>query len=1210
MSRTDDPGRDAADSSMDSGLDRGLDHAFAAPSPAGDPVPASAEQPGDVIDRYKLLQEVGQGGMGTVWMAEQHEPVRRQVALKLVKLGMDTKEVIARFEAERQALAMMDHPNIAKVLDGGATATGRPYFVMELVRGVPITKYCDEARLGLRDRLELFARVCDAVQHAHLKGVIHRDLKPSNVMVTLYDGVPMPKVIDFGIAKATSAELTQKTMFTRYGAMIGTPEYMAPEQAEMSALDVDTRSDVYSLGVLLYELLTGTTPFELQAVLQKGYQELIRTIREDDPVRPSTRISTLGKAADAIARNRHADAASLSTRLRGEIDWIVMRAMEKDRRRRYQTASSFADDVRRFLQGEPVDAVPASASYRTRKFLARHRRSVAFAAVVLVLFVAGAIGSGLGWWNAHIANVALGETNSALEQANVDLGETNTALEEANQAKTTALEKERLARLAAEEAERREARERQNLHQIAEFQEAQIVAFRPRMVGADLRQGLLESIDGAPDDAPRKVVAGYDFTESTRASMVRHLFDPMIDEMRRKFVDQPEVLARLLNGAAVQLGQFREPQRALDLYDEALTLLYDLEPTDERAGLAMTIRSSTGRTLMALQRYDDAAELDRTLQEDLADHPPVGLAYAQANDFHGDMLFHQGHVAEALEAFRIAEAIYTEEQGWFAPHAVVARSSALTVLVELGRIDEAEQLAQEYLERYSAHFEPRHSEIVKARQTLGRILVERGRRNEALPLLAQVFEDDRAIHGHHSDAAFLSGAAYLQCLIELKRLDEAGELLDELREVFARGHADSAKLRMTLGTLEDLYAARSGAALDDERFRQILAEARTQFPEGGPALVGFLANRARLAQQSGDSRQAEALLREALATAGTLPDDHPQRLLSLLDLGGVLYDLGHNEQAIEVLRSAIAQARKSFGDTHPRTLHALNVLAITLQRLGRFSEAADVGAEVLAAQIATRGADDPNTLFAIANHGTMLQTSGRRDEALEHYERALEGQTRVLGPTHMHTLATRIHRAAAWHYDDRNAEALAEVQDVVATIHADPNGEPRLLLYGLRILGMTQFAAEDVAAASASYREMIGIAETFQPGNVPTYRGEFATLLLRHDAFAESEALIDELLAELLAAQPATEDEPPQVRQWRLHKHVVRALQSEFQSHAEAVERLATGLDQDASPGSSRRSAAKLASRFYTAWLEQDPDAGCEDRRAAWQARAAELEPR
>jgi serine/threonine protein kinase len=357
---------------------------------------AAAEGAGQMIGRYKLLEPLGEGGFGSVWMAEQREPVKRRVALKIIKLGMDTKQVIARFEAERQALALMDHPNIAKVLDAGATETGRPFFVMELVRGVPILEYCDTEKLDTRRRLELFASVCHAIQHAHHKGIIHRDIKPSNVLVTLHDGVPVPKVIDFGIAKATSAELTTKTLFTEHRQMIGTPAYMSPEQAEMSGLDIDTRADIYSLGVLLYELLTGTTPFDVKELMSKGFAEMMRAIREDEPHKPSTRISNLGDTAARTARQRHVDAKKLGLLLRGDLDWIVMKCLEKDRTRRYETANGLAADVRRHLDGEPVVAAPPSRSYRLRKLVQRNRRHVLAAGLVAATLVLGVIGTSLG----------------------------------------------------------------------------------------------------------------------------------------------------------------------------------------------------------------------------------------------------------------------------------------------------------------------------------------------------------------------------------------------------------------------------------------------------------------------------------------------------------------------------------------------------------------------------------------------------------------------------------------------------------------------------------------------------------------------------------------------------------------------------------------------------------------------------------------------
>jgi eukaryotic-like serine/threonine-protein kinase len=450
--------------------------------PLGDFDPI-AERPGSIIGSYKLLEQIGEGGFGVVFMAEQERPVRRRVALKVIKPGMDTRQLIARFEAERQALALMDHPNIAKVLEAGATDSGRPYFVMELVRGIPITQFCDQNSLTLPERLGLFITICHAVQHAHQKGIIHRDLKPTNVLVTLHDGQPVAKVIDFGVAKATGQRLTDRTLFTAFAQMVGTPLYMSPEQAEMSGLDVDTRSDIYSLGVLLYELLTGTTPFDKARLHEAAYDEIRRIIRHEEPPKPSTRISSLGQAATTTSAHRNSEPDKLRRLVRGDLDWIVMKCLEKDRNRRYDTANGLAADVRRHLDNEPVAARPPTAAYRFRKAWRRNKLAYTAAFSVVIALVTGI---GASMWQTHRALRAEGEQARLLKIADKALEGEKEQRKRAEEQRKRAQDQESKARrraYAAEITAAFHALEENNLARAIELLNLQ----RPKVGEEDLR---------------------------------------------------------------------------------------------------------------------------------------------------------------------------------------------------------------------------------------------------------------------------------------------------------------------------------------------------------------------------------------------------------------------------------------------------------------------------------------------------------------------------------------------------------------------------------------------------------------------------------------------------------------------------------------------------------------------------------------------------
>jgi serine/threonine protein kinase len=590
------------------------------------------EKAGDRIERYRLLQEIGEGGCGVVYMAEQQEPVRRRVALKIIKLGMDTRQVVARFEAERQALAMMDHPNIAKVLDAGVTETGRPFFVMELVRGVPITEYCDTNNLSTRERLELFVPVCKAIQHAHQKGIIHRDIKPSNILVTLHDGTPVPKVIDFGIAKAIDQPLTEKTLFTRFEQFMGTPAYMSPEQAEMSGLDIDTRSDIYSLGVLLYELLTGRTPFDSKELLASGLDAMRKTIREKEPVRPSTRLATLqGEELTTTARRRSADTAKLMHLLRGDLDWIVMRCLEKDRTRRYETANGLAADINRHLNNEPVIARPPSTAYKFQKAFRRNKLVFAAGTAIALALMLGVIGTTIGLLRArHSEAIAMQSRNDAEKLSNFMLEDLYTQLEPSGRFETIVeMAKHVVAYYDSlppssrtPHTERNRAMARARLAMIL----VQQGKFKDGLAIARDVETRLEQMRARGDQQEQTAYAlalalhaqsFYAFATAADAETTRNLLQRKADILRPYVISGEATRATKFSyvNALNYLSHVQKAEQGVAACDEALRVLAGMGRLDgsdvDVAAAWVDVADSRGREMIPLGRLDEAEQSER-----------------------------------------------------------------------------------------------------------------------------------------------------------------------------------------------------------------------------------------------------------------------------------------------------------------------------------------------------------------------------------------------------------------------------------------------------------------------------------------------------------------------------------------------------------------------------------------------------------------------
>ncbi|MCY3002963.1 MAG: tetratricopeptide repeat protein [Planctomycetota bacterium] len=923
------------------------------PSPAVRPQPV-AEQAGTQIGRYRLLEQIGEGGMGTIWMAEQREPVKRRVALKIIKLGMDTKQVIARFEAERQALAMMDHPNIAKVLDAGATETGRPYFVMEYIKGIPILEYCDQGKVDTRARLELFTKVCQAIQHAHQKGIIHRDIKPSNVLVTLHDGVPVPKVIDFGIAKATNSELTSKTLFTEHRQMIGTPAYMSPEQAEMSGLDIDTRSDIYSLGVLLYELLTGTTPFDIKTLLESGFGEMLRAIREDEPHKPSTRISSLGETGTRTALQRRIDAKRLSTLLRGDIDWIVMKCLEKDRTRRYETANGLAADIVRHLNDEPVTAGAPSAAYRLRKFVRRNRGQVLAGAAIVAALLAGVVAFA---WKAEEASEQRDEALLAKESEAEQRREAELARAEAERQRTLAEQQEALAKRQETEALKQAA--------IAE-------------AVAKFQTDMLAAVD--PNQLPRDPVTKEPLKDKVTVVQAMEAAVAALDG--GSLADQPLVEARVrdtIGGTLMQLGRFSDAEPNLR---RALGLRLAAAQGDDK--LVAEARDKLAMVLWQLSRNAESEEMMRAALETFRRVlPPGDPALADAMDNMAKPLVAQNRLAEAEPLLRDALALRRASL----PPGDVAVAHGLNSLGHLLSLQdkyvEAEPLYREALAINRAARPAGHPELANSLNNLAACLKGQLEFDEAEKLFAESLAISRATLPaiHPRIALALNNRASL--LQSQGRLAEAEPLfresLDIWRAVIPEGHPHMVACMVSLA---QVLAARGDSESAEALYLEALAISRRILANADPIQIQILGEFSALLQRRNRHREAEPLQRELVRLCRDHALDKNAEFAAWLNgLGLTELELGHFDEAEALLREALELQRATLPVGHDNIHNVLVNLTYALQRQGRSAEAERVCQEALLNRRAALPDGHPSLASALYDIATLQMQQGKLAEA-------------------------------------------------------------------------------------------------------------------------------------------------------------------------------------------------------------------------------------
>jgi serine/threonine protein kinase/tetratricopeptide (TPR) repeat protein len=1016
--------------------------------------------PGMQVGQYKLLQLIGEGGMGAVWMAEQEQPVRRRVAVKVIKPGMDSRQVIARFEAERQALALMDHPNIAKVLDAGTTDLGHPFFVMELVDGVPITRYCDASHLTPRERLVLFVPVCQAVQHAHQKGIIHRDIKPSNVLIAMFDGRPVPKVIDFGVAKATNQKLTERTMFTEFGQIVGTLEYMAPEQAEPNNIDIDTRADVYSLGVILYELLAGSPPFTATQLRAAAFTEMLRMIREIEPPKPSTKLSS-SENLPTIAANRRLDPRRLTKLVHGDLDWIAMKCLEKDRGRRYQTANGLALEIQRFLADEPVLAGPPSAVYRLRKFVRRNKGPVLAASVVVLTLVGGIVGTTIGL-------------------------------------------------LRAQAAQRAEAEQRRLAEAAADAEKAATKAAEKRLTQIERGSQVLYSI--FTDLDINDVKMGNEPLEAVLAlRLIRAAGD-----LEGEAIGNPLVVAVLQNRLGTTLLNLDHPRDAMRLFLKAVDTAKNGLGTDHPATL--DAMGNLAQSYLAAGRLNDALPLyEKTLglmRAKLGPNHPDTVA-AMSNLGHGYQT--AGKLDLALPLLEEALKLFKTVLGPDERRTLVCMNNLAAAYLAAGKSDLAAARYEETLKLMRAKLGPDHALTLRCMNNLAAVHLDAGKSDLAMPLLEDLLKSYMSKLGadnastltvRHNLAGAYRSAGKLDLALSLEE-----ETLKLRRAKLGPEHPD------TLSSVNDLaadyrLAGKLDLALPLEE--EVFKVTRAKLGPEHPLTLIALQNLAIGYEMVGKTERALSLYEESLKLhKAKFGPDHPRTLAARSVLAGGYRSAGKFDLALPLYEETLKLMRAKNGPDHPDTLATLANLASCCEAAGKLDMALPLLEETVRLMKAKFGPSHPNTLTVLNNLASAYQSAGRRDRALPIYEESLKLAQAKLGPAH--PIATSLmNNLALAHRDAGEIDvAVPLLEQTLKLRQARMGADNPLTLDTMGFLVQAYLAAKAPEKALPLVREFLQRRKKlFGDGSAfATTEAFIATGLLKAGEAAAAEPLLRECLS-------------------------------------------------------------------------------------------------